>query len=32
LSDEQLQQQPHAGVLFAVRLEICGVPEPECAF
>ena len=32
LSDEQVQQQPRAGALFAVRLEVCGVPEPECAF
>ena len=32
LSEEQLQREPAAGTLFAVRLEVGGLPEPECAF
>jgi sugar lactone lactonase YvrE len=31
LSDAQLRTEPFAGALFAVRLEVGGLPEPECA-
>ncbi len=31
LTDEQLRAEPDAGALFAVRLDVGGLPEPECA-
>lgn len=31
LSPAQLEVEPHAGALFSVRVEVGGLPEPECA-
>ena len=30
LTDVELAQQASAGALFAVRVGVCGLPEPEC--